>query len=76
MYTDYEGQTRNLIEVFVEEEYKAFPVMSHDDMLDCLARIVDPDLKTEWPRDGMPAHLVQTHATSAASRQPIRRFAR
>lgn len=44
-YTDYEGVTRNLIETFVEEEYKAFPVMSHDDMLDCLARIEDPDFR-------------------------------
>lgn len=55
-YTDYEGQTRNLIEIFIEEEYKAFPVMSHDDMLDCLARIVDPDFKTEWPKEQTAAH--------------------
>jgi phage terminase large subunit-like protein len=50
-YTDYEGITRNLIETFVEEEYKAFPVMSHDDMLDCLARIEDPEFKRllRWP---------------------------
>lgn len=44
-YTDYESQTKNLIETFVEEEYKAFPVMSHDDMLDCLARLEDPEFK-------------------------------
>jgi len=64
-YTDYEGQTRDLIEVFIEEEYKAFPVMSHDDMLDCLARIVDPELKTEWPREGHASNQRQTHATAA-----------
>lgn len=50
-YTDYEGVTRDLIETFVEEEYKAFPVMAHDDMLDSLARIVDPELKAEFPRE-------------------------
>lgn len=49
-YTDYQGETANLIDVFVEEEFKAFPVMTHDDMLDCLARIVDPAMPVQWPR--------------------------
>ncbi len=49
MKTDYEGVTRNLVEVFVEEEYKAFPVGLHDDMLDALARLVDEDLGIIWP---------------------------
>ena len=74
MHTDYEGQTRNLIETFVEEEYKAFPVMQHDDMLDCLARIVDPDLGAEFPREAMPHHMMQTQALS--SRPMARRYAR
>ena len=74
-YTDYEGVTRNLIDVFVEEEYKAFPVMSHDDMLDCLARIVDPDLKTEWPKEGVPAHMIKNRA-DLGPRASMRRFAR
>lgn len=51
-YTDYQGDTKNLIDVFVEEEYKAFPVMMHDDMLDCLARIVDPQFPVQWPKQG------------------------
>lgn len=62
MHTDYEGVTRNLIESFVEEEYKAFPVMSHDDMLDCLARIEDPDFKMllRWPmsQDAAPPRVI------------------
>lgn len=48
--TLYDGTTVNLIEVFVEEEYVAFPVPVHDDMLDCLARIEDPDIKVKWPQ--------------------------
>jgi hypothetical protein len=40
--TLYDGTTVNLMDVFVEEEYAAFPVATHDDMLDALARIVDP----------------------------------
>ena len=31
-----------------------FPVAIHDDMLDCLARIIDPDLPTFWPRGFSP----------------------
>ncbi len=48
-YTDHSGETLNLIEVFVEEEYAAFPVSRHDDMLDALARIEDPGLSVRWP---------------------------
>lgn len=38
---DYQGVNRNLVKDLVEEEYTAFPVLAHDDMLDCLARICD-----------------------------------
>jgi phage terminase large subunit-like protein len=50
--TDYEGKTVDLIKVFLEEEYKAFPVSLHDDMLDGLARIEEPDLSLYWPQVG------------------------
>lgn len=40
-YIDYEGRNRDLVKDFIEQEYTAFPVLKHDDMLDCLARIVD-----------------------------------
>ena len=46
-YTQHDDQTMNLIDVSVEEEYVAFPVSRHDDMLDALARIVDPDPQGE-----------------------------
>ena len=48
-YTDHTGKTENLIDVFVEEEYTAFPVSRHDDMLDSLARIEDPGFNVRWP---------------------------
>lgn len=47
---DYEKKTRDLIQIFVDEELKAFPVSLHDDMLDCLSRILDEELGTIWPR--------------------------
>lgn len=40
---DYENKARDLVKDFVEQEYLAFPVLKHDDMLDCMARI--PDLE-------------------------------
>lgn len=48
--TNYEGRTQDLIEIFINEEYLAFPVPVHDDLLDCIARIHDEDLLTTWPR--------------------------
>ena len=48
-YTNYEGTTEDLVTVFVEQEYMAFPVPIHDDMLDSLARIAEPDLPLDWP---------------------------
>lgn len=52
--TNYEGHTQDLVSVFIEEEYKAFPVSLHDDILDMLARIEDEDLKKRlsWPMEG------------------------
>jgi len=48
-YTDYEGSTRDLVHDFTEQEYKAFPVGLHDDMLDAQARILDEDMQAEFP---------------------------
>lgn len=50
--TDHEGQVRNLVEDFIEHEMCAFPVGLHDDMLDSLARIAEPDLPLVWPKGG------------------------
>lgn len=50
-YTDCEGKTRDLIQEFVQQEYKPFPVPIHDDMLDALARICEPDLPLIWPEE-------------------------
>lgn len=48
--TDYEGIARDAVQSFIEEEYMSFPVAIHDDMLDCLARIAEPDLPLVWPQ--------------------------
>ena len=52
--TDWQKVPVDLIHAFVEEEYMAFPVGLHDDMLDALSRICEPDLKLIWPKEEKP----------------------
>lgn len=42
--TNYEGRAVNIVDEFIEREYRAFPVVTHDDQLDCLSRICDLDI--------------------------------
>ena len=49
-YTDYTGKVRDLVQDFINEEYKAFPVPVHDDMLDALARLYEPKLQVKFPK--------------------------
>jgi predicted phage terminase large subunit-like protein len=47
--TNWEKVPTDLVRSFIEEEYTAFPVGLHEDMLDSLARMEEPDLKLVWP---------------------------
>jgi predicted phage terminase large subunit-like protein len=54
------GKTVDLTKVFIEEEYKTFPVGAHDDALDCLARIITHDRKglfATFPDEGAPQEI-------------------
>jgi len=53
-YTNYEGVTEDMVQIFIEQEYKAFPVPLHDDMLDALARITDEKMNIVWPKPTPP----------------------
>lgn len=44
----FEGRV-DLVRTFCDEEISMYPFGSHDDMLDCLSRIKDPDLRIEFP---------------------------
>lgn len=48
-HINYEKQSYDVIRQFIEEEYVSFPVGSHDDALDCMARILDPELGVQTP---------------------------
>ena len=53
-YTDWQGEVIDLVRAFIEEEYMAFPFGLHEDMLDALARMEEPDLKLVWPKEEKP----------------------
>lgn len=48
-FVDYEGKAQDYVKTFIEDEYASFPVSTHDDMLDCRARILDMD--AQFPKD-------------------------
>ena len=48
-FVDAEGKVRDFVQEFINEEFTAFPVSGHDDMLDCMARILDPELRAVFP---------------------------
>lgn len=48
--TNYEGVLVDLIQAFIEEEFKPFPVALHDDMLDAASRLMDEDMQILWPK--------------------------
>lgn len=44
-----DGKATDLVRSFIEDEYAAFPVVKHDDMLDALARMEDPEVTLRAP---------------------------
>jgi phage terminase large subunit-like protein len=58
--TTSEHKTEDMVHEFVENEYMAFPVPVHDDMLDSLSRICDTvavggeKLSLKWPKKQAP----------------------
>lgn len=53
-FVDAEGRVHNATEEFVTDELLAFPVSTHDDMLDTKSRLLDPDFKAVFPAAASP----------------------
>lgn len=49
LYITAEGKAADFMDQFLKDEFDTFPVCSHDDMLDCMARIVDEELMAVFP---------------------------
>ena len=45
----HEGKREDLVTIFVEQEYKPFPIAVHDDFFDAISRICDEELGATWP---------------------------
>jgi predicted phage terminase large subunit-like protein len=69
MYRDSDGRKIDLVKHFIDNEYLAFPVAVHDDMLDAMARVLEPELYAVWPRD-------DSSATAYAKRSGRTRYER
>lgn len=52
-YYDSKEEYHELISEFLKDEYERFPFSTHDDMLDCMARIMDSEMKVTYPSRGM-----------------------
>lgn len=55
-----DGDMVDLTEIFVEEEYKAFPVGAHEDLFDAISRILDDKIGLEFPGgddEGIPVMM-------------------
>lgn len=53
-FVNYEGRTVDFVREFIDNEYSSFPVCVHDDMLDCMARILESDLGAKFPKIAKP----------------------
>ncbi len=50
LFINYEGKEVDFTQTFINEEFMPFPVATHDDMLDCIARICHADLNVRFPK--------------------------
>jgi len=67
----HDGKMVDWVNKFVKEEFSTFPLCSHDDALDALARIVDPALGATFPRTQTQ---VQRKANTGQRRSPMARM--
>ena len=66
-YTQHTKEVRNMVNDFIEEEFAPFPVGLHDDMMDCLARIIDPPLGTQFPKEAATRPVARVRAPSSSA---------
>ncbi len=49
MYIDNELKIRDMTKELIEDELDTFPVSLHDDMLDCISRVMSPEMSIQFP---------------------------
>lgn len=66
--------TRDIVADFIEQEYLSFPVSAHDDSIDCLARLCEPQIARilkESPKDAVSRPAVPFYEPSVAGMGPL-----
>lgn len=71
-YRDVEGLEHDLVTVFFEQEYLRYPAVKHDDMLDGLARLLDPKLTLAWPTPEMYQEFKDQNERYRRAKRPAR----
>jgi phage terminase large subunit-like protein len=66
-FVSHDSKNVDYIRAFIDDEYLAFPVSTHDDMLDCRARILDPTLDAKFPKAAKPVPKIQHHYNGQGS---------
>lgn len=66
MFIDTKGEAKDLTKIFIENEYVNFPVSTHDDMFDCIARILESDLCATFPQIEEPVNHEDHHNGSGS----------
>ena len=54
LYTTHDGKATDFVKQIRDDEYITFPMGSHDDGMDCIARITDEDMKAVFPKITKP----------------------
>jgi predicted phage terminase large subunit-like protein len=50
LFKDCDQKTRDFVQEFLDDELTTFPVGAHEDILDDMARVLDPDFPAVFPR--------------------------
>lgn len=69
LLTNWENQRVDVIQDFINEEYNAFPVLDHDDMLDSLSNVDNEEVKRLIP---VPEFKDEGWSATNAARKMIR----
>ena len=72
-YTDKIGKTRELVNEFIEDEYLLYPFPKHDDLLDSLGFILDPELGIFFPTQKHETKQQVSGEDPLNMRKPLRR---
>lgn len=72
-YTRSDNKIYDLVSEFIQEEYLAFPVGRHDDMIDGLSRIAEPgkDFVLRWPEFDQHQSADRSGFTSMGVLDPV-----